>query len=58
MRRSTMVSAIPDLQTVLSIPGLDLGSDDEGGFVVTLFEDVHQGGGLFFGPNLLYAYPH
>ena len=29
--------------------GLDLGSDDEGSLVVTLFEDVHQGSGLLMG---------
>jgi hypothetical protein len=29
--------------------GLDLGSDDEGSLVVTLFQDVHQGSGLFMG---------
>ncbi len=28
-------------------PGIDLGSDDEGSLVVTLFEDVHQRGGFF-----------
>ncbi len=30
-------------------PGIDLGSDDEGSLVLTLFEDVQQRGGFFMG---------
>ncbi len=30
-------------------PGIDLGSDDEGSRVLTLFEDAHQRGGFFMG---------